>query len=190
ATIAADDDSQSLDIETKLSGDVRRSAVAAGDWWRTNMTQAEQKLYSDTKLHSYNGRQPWEVVKKTKNLKSGEWLKYEQRGQEVQKSTTEEATSANDSNFVPINDNDIYLEVVGGKNEKGNVYGLGKLTNKFMRSTRIPTNLIDMPMVQQMEVICETIHKLNNELVEKKLRRSHLRRKWCNCRTIMRSKCD
>ncbi|RDY14048.1 hypothetical protein CR513_00944, partial [Mucuna pruriens] len=153
----------------------------------------------------------YEKNEKTKKLKSGEWvndktcelvvnsifylfkhyfkLKYEQRGQEVQKSTTEEATSANDSNFVLINDNDIYLEVVGGKNEKaGNVYGLGKLTNKFMRSTRIPTNLIDMPMVQQMEEICKTIHKLNNELVEEKLRRSHLRRKGCNCRTIIRSK--
>ncbi|RDY01062.1 hypothetical protein CR513_15668, partial [Mucuna pruriens] len=103
----------------------------------------------------------------------GEWvndktrelaLKYEQRRQEVQKSTTEEASSANDSNSVPINDNDIYLEVVGGKNEKGNVYGLGKLTHKFMRSTRIPTNLINMLMVQQMEEMHETIYKMNNEL--------------------------
>ncbi|RDY12874.1 hypothetical protein CR513_02271, partial [Mucuna pruriens] len=130
-------------------------------------------------------------------LKSGEWvndktrklaLKYEQRRQEVQKSTTEEATFVNDSNSVPINDNDIYLKVVGGKNEKGNVYGLGKLTNKFMRSTRILTNLIDMSMVQQMEEMRETIDKLNNELVEKKkLRRSHLRRK-CNCCIIIKSK--
>ncbi|RDX85162.1 hypothetical protein CR513_33685, partial [Mucuna pruriens] len=67
-------------------------------------------------------------------------LKYEQRRQEIQKSNTEKATYGNDSNSVPINDNDIYLEVVGGKNEKGNVYGLEKLTNKFMHSTRIPTN--------------------------------------------------
>ncbi|RDX77935.1 hypothetical protein CR513_41862, partial [Mucuna pruriens] len=44
-----------------------------------------------------------------------------------------------------------YLEVVGGKNEKGNVYGFGKLTIKFMRLTRTPTTLIEMPMVQQME---------------------------------------
>ncbi|RDY09531.1 hypothetical protein CR513_06088, partial [Mucuna pruriens] len=89
-----------------------------------------------------------------------------------------EPTSANDSSFVPINNNDIYLEVVGGKNEKGNVYRLGKLTNKFMRSTHILTNLIDMSMVQQMEEIHETIHKLNNELLEKKqLRRSPLKRK-------------
>ncbi|RDX62705.1 hypothetical protein CR513_58932, partial [Mucuna pruriens] len=75
-----------------------------------------------------------------------------------------EVTFGNDSNSVPINDNDIYLEVVWGKNEKGNIYGLGKLTNKFMYSTRIPTNLIDMLMVQQMEEMHETIHKLNNEL--------------------------
>ncbi|RDX65253.1 hypothetical protein CR513_56110, partial [Mucuna pruriens] len=104
-------------------------------------------------------------------------LKYEQQQQEVQKSTTEEATSANDSNSVPINDNDIYLEVVGGKNEKGNVYGLDKLTNKFMRSTRIPTNLIDMSMVQQMEEMREANYELNMNLWKKQLRRSHLRRK-------------
>ncbi|RDX69872.1 hypothetical protein CR513_50954, partial [Mucuna pruriens] len=58
--------------------------------------------------------------------------------------------------------------IVGGKNAKGNVYGLGKLTSKFMHSTRILTNLIEMPMVEQMEEMRETIHKLNNELLEKK----------------------
>ncbi|RDX58942.1 hypothetical protein CR513_61939, partial [Mucuna pruriens] len=54
----------------------------------------------------------WEVTEKTKKLR----------------------TSSTESNSFSINDNDIYLEVVGGKNEKGNVYGLGKLTNKFMHS--------------------------------------------------------
>ncbi|RDX82247.1 hypothetical protein CR513_36989, partial [Mucuna pruriens] len=67
-----------------------------------------------------------------------------------------EATFANDSNSVLITDNDIYLEVVGGKNEKGNVYGLGKLTNKFMHSTQMR----------------KTIRKLNNELVEKTVEKS------------------
>ncbi|RDX58943.1 hypothetical protein CR513_61940, partial [Mucuna pruriens] len=44
-------------------------------------------------------------------------------------------------------------------------------------------------MVQQMEEMCETIHKLNNEFVGiKKLSRSHLWRKWYNCCIIMRSK--
>ncbi|RDY11761.1 hypothetical protein CR513_03522, partial [Mucuna pruriens] len=59
---------------------------------------------------------------------------------------TEEGTFANDSNSLSINDNDIYLEVVGGNNAKGNIYGLGKLINKFMRTTRISTNLIEMSM--------------------------------------------
>ncbi|RDX66326.1 hypothetical protein CR513_54918, partial [Mucuna pruriens] len=104
-------------------------------------------------------------------------LKYEQRRQEVQKSSTEEASSTNDSNSVPINDNDIYLEVVGGKNKKGNVYGLGSLTNKFVHSTRIPTNRIDMQMVQQIEEMRETIHKLNNELKEKTAKEKSLEEK-------------
>ncbi|RDY04632.1 hypothetical protein CR513_11633, partial [Mucuna pruriens] len=81
----------------------------------------------------------------------------------------EEATSANDSNSVLINNNDIM--------EKGNVYGLGKLTNKFMRSIHIQTNLIDMPMVYQMEEMRETIHKLNNELVEKTTKEKSLEEK-------------
>ncbi|RDX75560.1 hypothetical protein CR513_44540, partial [Mucuna pruriens] len=61
---------------------------------------------------------------------------YEKMATQLQRPPTAwevEATSANDSNSIPINDNDIYLEVVGGKNKKGNVYGLGNLTNKFMR---------------------------------------------------------
>ncbi|RDX89252.1 hypothetical protein CR513_29048, partial [Mucuna pruriens] len=104
-------------------------------------------------------------------------LKYEQQRQEVQKSSTKEASSANDSNFVPINDNDIYLEVVGGKNKKGNVYGLGSLTNKFMHSTRIPTNRIDMSMVQQIKEMRETIDKLNNELQENTAKEKSLEEK-------------
>ncbi|RDY11152.1 hypothetical protein CR513_04230, partial [Mucuna pruriens] len=126
-------------------------------WASTDFQNKRSIAKENKRLHNYNGPPTtWEVVEKTKKLKSGEWvndktrelaLKYEQRRQEVQKSTTEEASSANDSNSVPINDNDIYLEVVGGKKEKGNVYGLGKLTNKFIRSTCIPTNLIDMSTI-------------------------------------------
>ncbi|RDY07224.1 hypothetical protein CR513_08698, partial [Mucuna pruriens] len=68
--------------------------------------------------------------------------------------------------------NDIYLEVVGG-----NVYGLGKLTNKFMLSTRILTNLIEMPKVQQVEKMRKTIDKLNNELITKEVKEKSLKDK-------------
>ncbi|RDX66988.1 hypothetical protein CR513_54191, partial [Mucuna pruriens] len=51
----------------------------------------------------------------------------------------------------------------GRGNEKGNIYRLGKLTNKFMHSTCIPTNLIDMPMVQQMEEMHELVLKTTKE---------------------------
>ncbi|RDX99748.1 hypothetical protein CR513_17161, partial [Mucuna pruriens] len=104
-------------------------------------------------------------------------LKYQQSQQELQQFVTEEGTSANDSSSTPINDNIIYLQVVGGKNEKGNVYGLGKLTNKFMCSTHILTNLIEMPTVQQMEEMRESIFKLNNELIAKEAKKKSLENK-------------
>ncbi|RDX73013.1 hypothetical protein CR513_47429, partial [Mucuna pruriens] len=89
------------------------------------------KLITKKWLISYNGCQllgrEW-VNDKTRELavnsifylfKHYFKLKYEQRRQEVEKSTTEEATFANDSNSISINYNDIYLKVVGSKNEKG-----------------------------------------------------------------------
>ncbi|RDX68163.1 hypothetical protein CR513_52876, partial [Mucuna pruriens] len=86
-----------------------------------------------------------------KKLKSREWVKYQQRRQVLQQSTTEEGIYTNDSSSASNNDNDVYYNIVGGKNEKGNEYGLGRLTNKFIHSTRILTNLIEMLMVQQIE---------------------------------------
>ncbi|RDY13673.1 hypothetical protein CR513_01373, partial [Mucuna pruriens] len=77
----------------------------------------------------------------------------------------EEGTSRNDSSSASINDNDIYLQVVRCKNEKG---------IKFMHLTRISTNLIEMSMVQHMEEMRKTIHKLNNELIEKEAKEKSL----------------
>ncbi|RDX69281.1 hypothetical protein CR513_51628, partial [Mucuna pruriens] len=92
-------------------------------------------------------------------------LKYQQCQEELQQSAIEEGTFANDSSSTSINNNGVYYEVIRGKNKKGNVYGLARLTNKFMRSSCILTNLITMSMVQQIEEM------------QKKLRRSHLRTK-------------
>ncbi|RDX81040.1 hypothetical protein CR513_38335, partial [Mucuna pruriens] len=95
-------------------------------------------------------------------------VKY-QRRQEFQQFATKEGTYANDSSFASINDNVVYYEIVGGKNEKGNIYGLGKLTNKFIYSAHILTNLIEILMIQQIKKMRKTIHKLNNELILKSL---------------------
>ncbi|RDX90325.1 hypothetical protein CR513_27825, partial [Mucuna pruriens] len=99
-------------------------------------------------------------------------VKYQQCRQELQQSAIEEGTFANDSSSASINDNDVYYNIVGG-----NIYGLGRLTNKFIRSTCIPTNLIEMPMVQQIEEMRMTIHKLNNELLGKEVKEKSLEEK-------------
>ncbi|RDX79112.1 hypothetical protein CR513_40505, partial [Mucuna pruriens] len=74
------------------------------------------------------------------------------------------------------NDNYIYYNIVGGKNDKGNVYGLGRLSNKFIKSTHIQSNLIEMQMVQ-LEEMRKTIHKLNNELIAREAKEKLLEEK-------------
>ncbi|RDX80037.1 hypothetical protein CR513_39464, partial [Mucuna pruriens] len=64
--------------------------------------------------------------------------------------------STNDSPSTSINDDDMYYDIVGGKNGKGNVYGHGELRNKFTRSTRLLFSLIGMPMVEQLKEMRET----------------------------------
>ncbi|KAH1221487.1 hypothetical protein GmHk_12G034894 [Glycine max] len=60
----------------------------------------------------------WEVMEKTKKLKSGEWVNDKSREFAI-----EEGTSTQDSpnTATSVNDNEIYLNVVGGPNYKGNV---------------------------------------------------------------------
>ncbi|RDX69905.1 hypothetical protein CR513_50922, partial [Mucuna pruriens] len=51
------------------------------------------------------------------------------------------------------------------------------LSNKFIRSIRIQSNLIEMSMVQQLEEMHRTIHKLNNELITKEAKEKSLEEK-------------
>ncbi|RDX97656.1 hypothetical protein CR513_19552, partial [Mucuna pruriens] len=94
------------------------------------------------------------------------WIKYQQHRQELQQCVMEEGISTNNSLSAFINDNDIYYDIVGGKNGKENVYGFGGLY--ITHSTRLRSSLIEMSMVKQLEEMHETIHKLNNELITKK----------------------
>ncbi|KAH1228963.1 hypothetical protein GmHk_10G028842 [Glycine max] len=106
-------------------------------------------------LHIYVCIPPtaWEVMEKTKKLKSGEWVndksrefveKYQHHRDEILQRSTEEGTSTQGSpnTTTSVNDNEIYLNVVGGPNYKGNVYGLGTLSKRFSCSKPAPSTSI------------------------------------------------
>ncbi|KAL5137605.1 hypothetical protein HKD37_10G027948 [Glycine soja] len=97
----------------------------------------------------------WEVMEKTKKLKSGEW---------VNDKSHEFADSPNTA--TSVNDNEIYLNVVGNPNYKGNVYNLGTLSKRFSCSKSAPSTSI-APVEDQIEEMRETINKLNAELLAK-----------------------
>ncbi|KAG5080665.1 hypothetical protein JHK86_004730 [Glycine max] len=80
----------------------------------------------------------------------------------------EEGTSTQDSPNTAtfVNDNEIYLNVVGGPNYKRNVYMLGTLSKRFSCSKSAPSTSI-APVEDQIEEMRETINKLNVELLEK-----------------------
>jgi len=46
-----------------------------------------------------------------------------------------EDLSLQNSHVASMDDNEIYINVVGGGNKKGNVYGLGVLSKRFNSST-------------------------------------------------------
>ncbi|KAH1228977.1 hypothetical protein GmHk_10G028851 [Glycine max] len=94
--------------------------------------------------------------------------KYQHYRDEILQRSTEEGTSTqgspNTTTFV--NDNEIYLNVVGGPNYKGNVYGLGTLSKRFSCSKSAPSTSI-APVEDQIEEMRETINKLNAEFLAK-----------------------
>ncbi|RDX85631.1 hypothetical protein CR513_33149, partial [Mucuna pruriens] len=78
---------------------------------------------------------------------------------QLQQCTIEEDTSTDDSLSTSIINDDIYYDIVGGVNGKGNF------------------SLIEMPMIKQLEEMCKTIHKLNNELIAKEAKEKSLEEK-------------
>ncbi|KAH1197895.1 hypothetical protein GmHk_18G051571 [Glycine max] len=95
----------------------------------------------------------WEVMEKTKKLKSREWIndkscefveKYQHCRDEILQHSTEEDTFTQDSpsTATSVNDNEIYLNVVEGPNYKGNMYGLGTLNKRFSCSKSAPSTFI------------------------------------------------
>ncbi|KAG4997044.1 hypothetical protein JHK84_028067 [Glycine max] len=129
----------------------------------------------------------WEVMEKTKKLKSGKWVndkshefaeKYQHRRNEILQHSTEEGTSTQDSpnTATSINDNEIYLNVVGGPNYKGNVYRLGTLSKRFSCS-KLALSTSIAPVEDQIEEMHETINKLNVELLAKANKEKTLEKK-------------
>ncbi|RDX94501.1 hypothetical protein CR513_23108, partial [Mucuna pruriens] len=85
---------------------------------------------------------------------------YEKMDKELQRPLS---TYANDSSSASINDNDIYYNIVGDKDDK---------ENKFIHSTRIHPTLIEMPMLLAKEAmeksLEEKVVQLMNNHEEKK----------------------
>ena len=71
-----------------------------------------------------------------------------------------------DNDFAPQDDNTIYLDIVGGVNKKGRVYGLGSGSLSYFASSSnsaIPEGI----STSQYENLTSTISALNIELQEK-----------------------
>ncbi|KAL5127586.1 hypothetical protein HKD37_14G039981 [Glycine soja] len=77
-----------------------------------------------------------------------------------------ESTQDSPNTTIFVNDNEIYLNVVGGPNYKGNMFGLGTLSKRFSCSKLAPSTSITL-VEDEIEEMCETITKLNVELLAK-----------------------
>jgi len=104
--------------------------------------------------------------------------KYQHHRDEILQHSTEEDTSTQDSPNTAtfVNDNEIYMNVVGGPNYKENVYGLGTLSKRFSCSKSVPSTSI-APVENQIEEMRETINKLNAELLAKENKEKTLEEK-------------
>ncbi|KAL5166819.1 hypothetical protein HKD37_18G051714 [Glycine soja] len=117
----------------------------------------------------------WEVMEKTKKLKLGEWVndksrefveKYQHRRDEILQHSTKEDRSTQDSLNIAtsINDNEIYLNVVGGPNYKGNMYGLGTLSKRFSCSKSAPSTSITLVKDQIEEMLRRCDNRCKNKI--------------------------
>ena len=75
-------------------------------------------------------------------------------------------TQGSPNTATSVNDNEIYLNVIGDPNYKGNVYYLGTLSKRFSCSKSAPSIFIAL-VEDQIEKMRETITKLNAKLLEK-----------------------
>jgi len=88
-----------------------------------------------------------------------------------------ENESLQNSHVASIDDNEIYIYVVGGGNKKGNVYGLGVLSKRFNSSTSAHSTTSQALVVHQIEEMREIIQKLNDELMTKHVKERTLEEK-------------
>jgi len=88
-----------------------------------------------------------------------------------------EGSSSKNSHVASIDDNEIYFTIAGGGNKKGNVYGLGALSKRFTTSIGAYSSTTQTPIVHEIEEMCETIQKLNAELLAKDAKKRTLEEK-------------
>jgi len=70
-----------------------------------------------------------------------------------------ESESSQNSDVASIDDNEIYIDVVGGGNKKGNVYGLSVLSKRFIVHTTRKTRIIyGLLPTDQNSYVKSTLH--------------------------------
>ncbi|XP_068476270.1 uncharacterized protein [Phaseolus vulgaris] len=104
--------------------------------------------------------------------------KYKKRLEEARQQQMLESASSQNSHVASIDENEIYIDVVGSGNKKGNVYGLGVLSKRFNSSTSANSaTTSQVPIVHQIEEMREIIQKLNDELMTKRVNERTLKEK-------------
>jgi len=85
--------------------------------------------------------------------------------------------SSRNSHVASIDENEIYIDLVGGGNKKGNAYGIGVLSKRFNSSTSAHSATSQALVFHQIEEMCEIIQKLNDELMTKHVKKRTLKEK-------------
>ncbi|KAK7290984.1 hypothetical protein RIF29_05804 [Crotalaria pallida] len=104
------------------------------------------------------------------------WLERVQR-RRMEALENGEGTSSSQNSVALLSENAIYLEVVGGRNKKGNVFGLGGLGDQYIKETygtpfdaQLPTSHYVQKIVNLEDTIVnlkDTMHDLESTIKER-----------------------
>ncbi|KAK7251836.1 hypothetical protein RIF29_35394 [Crotalaria pallida] len=125
-----------------------------------------------------------DVLGRTKKKKDERWVgKAEEVAEMVQRRRMEalengEGTSSSQNSVALLLENAIYLEVVGGRNKKGNVFGLGGLGDQYIKETygtpfdaQLPTTSHYVQKIANLEDtivnLKDTVHNLESTIKER-----------------------
>ncbi|KAK7287126.1 hypothetical protein RIF29_00188 [Crotalaria pallida] len=158
----------------------------SGAWptW-SHVPKATRKEWLELFEEKINMKRPtcMDVLGRTKKKKDGRWVgKAEEVAERVQRRRMEalengEGTSSSQNSVALLSENAIYLEVVGGRNKKGNVFGLGGLGDQYIKETygtpfdaQLPTSHYVQKIANLEDTIVnlkDTVHDLESTIKER-----------------------